>query len=163
TFAIPNPEQSGTRPNGIAENIYQYQARGIFRQNQLITNFTLRGTKRLSFNGNYTLNYASADTSGVANFPSDPYNLLADYSGAWFDVRHRLYIEGTATLPKGLELSPFLPAFSGTPYNITVGQDLIGSSVFNQRPAFATSASNPANVVATPFGSFDTVPVPGEQ
>src|SRR5262249_8118219 len=44
TFTIPNPEQSGTRPNGIAENIYEFQSRGIFRQRQLIANFNFRGT-----------------------------------------------------------------------------------------------------------------------
>jgi hypothetical protein len=34
--------------------------------------------------------------------------------------------------------------------------------VFNARPAFASSLSNPANVVSTPWGKFDTVPVAGE-
>jgi len=53
-------------------------------------------------------------------------------------------------------------ASSGHPYNVTIGQDLVGSSIFNQRPAFASPLSNPANVVVTPLGSFDTVPEPGE-
>ena len=51
---------------------------------------------------------------------------------------------------------------SGEPFNVTLGQDLIGSSIFNQRPAFASSLSNPQNVIVTPLGSFDTVPVPRE-
>ncbi len=34
--------------------------------------------------------------------------------------------------------------------------------VFNARPAFASSLSNPANVVATLWGRFDTTPVAGE-
>jgi hypothetical protein len=53
-------------------------------------------------------------------------------------------------------------ASSGAPYNVALGQDLIGSSIFNQRPAFAGALSNPANVVVTPIGAFDTVPQPGE-
>jgi hypothetical protein len=43
-----------------------------------------------------------------------------------------------------------------------LGQNLNGSSIFNNRPAFASSLSNPANVVSTKWGDFDTVPVAGE-
>ncbi|MGA8103624.1 MAG: hypothetical protein WB869_15800, partial [Candidatus Acidiferrales bacterium] len=39
---------------------------------------------------------------------------------------------------------------------------LIGSSQFNQRPAFASSISYPADVVVTRFGTFDAIPQPGE-
>jgi hypothetical protein len=53
-------------------------------------------------------------------------------------------------------------ASSGTPYNITTGQDLNGDSIFNDRPALASSNSIPSNVVTNRFGSFDLVPQPGE-
>jgi hypothetical protein len=65
-------------------------------------------------------------------------------------------------LPYAFRLSPFLIASSGTPYNITTGQDLNGDSIFNDRPAFAGSSANPANVVTNRFGTFDLVPQPGE-
>ena len=54
-------------------------------------------------------------------------------------------------------ISPFLVASSGAPFNITLGQDLNGDSIFNDRPAFATSTSGP-NVVTTQYGTFDTNP-----
>jgi len=55
----------------------------------------------------------------------------------------------------------FLRIQSGTPFNITVGQDLNGDSIFNDRPAFATDLSRPS-VVATRYGTFDTNPTTGQ-
>jgi len=70
---------------------------------------------------------------------------------------------GSLALPYGFRLSPFVTASSGVPYNVNLSQDLIGSAQFNQRPAFATSASNPNAVVNVPgLGALDTVPQPGE-
>jgi len=52
-------------------------------------------------------------------------------------------------------------ANSGAPFNITIGRDLNGDSIFNDRPAFATDLSR-ASVVQTEFGAFDTDPLPGQ-
>jgi hypothetical protein len=162
TLIPASPARGGVYPNGIAENIYQYQSAGIFRQNQLMFNTSIRAGAKLSLNAFYSLNFAKSDTAGANSFSSDPYNLMADYGRAAFDIRSRVFFGGTVGLPYGLRLSPFLVASSGAPYNVTLGQDLIGSSIFNQRPAFAGALSNPANVVVTPLGTFDTVPQSGE-
>jgi hypothetical protein len=156
---------TGTRPFGdAAGNIYQYESEGIFRQNQLFVETTIRAGAKLMLFGYYVLNYANGDTSGAASFPSNPYNILQDYGRASFDIRSRATIGGSIALPYGVRLSPFMVASSGSPYNISLSQDLIGSSQFNQRPAFVSSLSNPADVVTVPgFGSFDTVPQPGEK
>ena len=156
---------SGRRPFGdAAGNIYQYQSEGIFRQNQLYVQTSIRAGAKLMLFGYYVLNFANGDTSGAASFPSNPYDILQDYGRASFDIRNRATIGGSLALPYGFRLSPFLVASSGSPYNITLSQDLIGSSQFNQRPAFASSLSNPADVVTVPgFGSFDTVPQVGEK
>ena len=52
--------------------IYQYQSTGIFRQNQLVLNTTIRAGAKVMLNGYYTLNYADSDTSGVNSSPSIP-------------------------------------------------------------------------------------------
>ena len=161
TYNPMNPE-SGVRPYGNVGNIYQYQSGGIYRQNELIANFNIRAGAKYSLFGYYALNYANSNTAGASSFPSNPYNLQQDYGRAAFDVRNRVFLGGTFSLPYAFRVSPFLVASSGHPYNVTIGQDLIGSSIFNQRPAFASPLSNPANVVVTPLGSFDTVPEPGE-
>jgi hypothetical protein len=157
----PNPA-TGIRPYGDIGNIYEFQSEGIFRQNQLTTNLTVRAGAKLSLNAYYSLNSANSDISGAGSFASNPYDLMADYGRASFAVRNRIFLGGSITLPYAFSLSPFMLMSSGQPFNITLGQDLIGSSIFNQRPAFASNLSNPNNVIVTPLGSFDTVPEPGE-
>jgi hypothetical protein len=150
------------RPLGGNENIYEYESAGIFRQHQYITQVNIRQGTRISLFGYYVLNYAKSDTAGANSFPSNPYNILQDYGRAAFDIRHRVTVGGSIGLPHAIRISLFLIATSGTPYNISISQDLIGSTIFNQRPAFAGSTSTPRDVVRTPFGAFDTVPQPGE-
>jgi hypothetical protein len=133
------PFSSGPRPDPDAGPINQYVSDGVFRQNQLITRFNIRAGTKLSLIGYYSLNYANSDTSGASSFPSDQYDLGADYGRASFDVRHRLFTIATIGLPHGFRLSPFMIFNSGTPYNVTVGQDLNGDSLFNDRPTFATN------------------------
>jgi hypothetical protein len=65
-------------------------------------------------------------------------------------------------LPLNFRLSPFLIAQSGVPFNITTGNDSNGDSIFNDRPAFASSQSKPQNVVTNKYGAFDLIPQPGE-
>jgi Carboxypeptidase regulatory-like domain len=162
TFAAGAP----VYPNGIAENIFQYESEGIFRQNQLIINPTVRAFKgNLLLFGYYTLNFANSDASGVGSFPSNPYDVLQDYGRASFDVRNRGFFGGSIGLPYGFRISPFMIANSGTPYSVTLSQDLIGSGVINQRPSFATSSAQPGYIV-TSLGTFnanpglDDVPIP---
>lgn len=145
-------------PLGTPGNVYQFQSEGIFRQNEFIANLTIRAGSRVSLFGYYTLNYANSDTSGVGDFPSNPFDVGQDYGRASFDVRNRAFMGGTVGLPWGLRFSPFMVASSGTPYTITIEQDLIGSSQFNQRPAAATGPGT--NIVDTPFGYFNIDPGP---
>jgi hypothetical protein len=144
--------------------IDQYASAGVFRQNQMIANFNIRGPK-LSLFGNYSLNYASSDASAASNFPMNQYDLGADYGRASFDTRHRLFMAGSIALPRGFRLSPFMIATSGSPYNVTVGQDVTGSTILNARPAFA---ANPAPAClsptvpchyAVPTGAYTPIPV----
>ncbi len=149
-------------PLGTPGNVYQFQSGAIYRQNELISQVNYRFKTRISLRGYYVLNYANGDTAGPTSFPSNPYNLQQDYGRAEFDVRHRVFLGGSINLPRNISLFPFFLANSGAPYSVTLSRDLIGSSQFNQRPAFATAQSIPANVVNTQFGAFDTLPQAGE-
>jgi hypothetical protein len=150
---------TGVRPNGKNENTYQYQSGGIYHQNQLITNFSVRERKVTLF-GFYVLNFAKADTSGVAYFPSNQFDPKADYGRSTFDTHHRFLLGGNYSAPFGISISPFLVTDSGSPFNITVGQDLNGDNQFNDRPSFATSSST--DVMNTKYGSFDLNPSASE-
>jgi Carboxypeptidase regulatory-like domain len=146
---------TGVRPNGINENTYQYQSGGIYNQNQLITNFSIRERKITLF-GFYMVNFAKADTSGVTYFPSNQFDPRADYGRSTFDVHNRFLLGGNYLAPFGVSISPFLVTNSATPFNITVGQDLNGDNQFNDRPSFATATST--DVMNTKYGSFDLNP-----
>lgn len=146
---------TGTRPNGINENIYQFQSGGVYNQNQVIVNYSVRA-KRVSLFGFYMLNFAKADTSGATYFPSNPFNPGADYGRASFDTRNRFLLGGNMQGPFGVSFSPMLVVNSGNPFNVTLGQDLNGDSLFNDRPAYATSAST--DVQQTSYGTFDLDP-----
>ena len=135
------PYSTGLLPDPTLGPINQYVSDGLFRQNQLITNFNVRAGARLSLFGYYSLNYANSDTTGASGFPSNQYDIAADYGRASFDIRHRVFMGGTVGLSRGFRLSPFMIFNSGSPYNVTVGQDLSGDSLFNDRPAFATNVS----------------------
>jgi len=142
-----------------AGNIFQYQSEGIFKQNQLIVNGSIRMGAKLSLFGYYTLNYADSDTSGAGTFPSIPGDLQEDYGRASYDIRHRLFVGGTIGLPRGFRFSPFLIASSGIPFNITTGTDPYQNQndQYNLRPTFATCT--PA--IQTKFGCF-VIPTAGD-
>ena len=159
------PFSTGPRPDPAAGNIYQYASEGSFRQNQLITQFNIRMGAKLALFGYYSLNYANSDTGGASTFPSNQYNLAVDYGRAVFDIRHRVFMGGSIALPYAFRLSPFMIINSGTPYNVTVGEDLSGDSLFNDRPTFAVGASGACLSVtaachyAVPTGPYSPIPV----
>jgi Carboxypeptidase regulatory-like domain len=154
TYNAADPS-SGIRPLGGAQgNIYEYVSDGIFRQTQLIANFRVK-TRRLSMFGYYTYNDAHSDAAGVDSFPADPWNVMADYGRAAFDVRNRVFAGGSFSLPLGIQLYPMLAARSGLPFSITLGSDWYGTGIHNGRPAPATEATPSADLRVTPYGSFD--------
>jgi hypothetical protein len=156
----PADPSSGVRPFGNVGNIFQYESAGIFNENQIVANFNVREGAGLTLFGNYALSYANADPLG--GFPMNQYDIAQDYGPASFVIRHRFLVGGTLAIPFGFQLSPFMLFNSGHPYNITIGEDLNGDSIFNDRPAFAAPGATGPNIVDTPFGSFNTQPLPGQ-
>jgi Carboxypeptidase regulatory-like domain len=155
---------SQPRPMPAAGDIYQYQSAGIFKQNQLIVNSSVRMGTKLSLFGYYVLNYANADTAGPNTFASNSDDIAQDYGRTPYDIRNRLFLGGTVGLPYAFRLSPFVIASSGIPFNVTTGQDNNNDSIFNDRPAFATGcgAGAPSNLVSTRLGCLNIAPVPGD-
>ena len=150
---------SGVRPLGNTQNIFEYASAGVYRGNRLSANLFLRFKNKYSLYGYYQLRFDSSDSGGGS--PSNPYNIRADYGRSSQDTRHNLSIGGNARLPYQFHMYFYLNAASGSPFNITVGQDLNGDSIFNDRPAFATDLSR-ASVAVTRYGTFDTAPMAGQ-
>jgi hypothetical protein len=120
-----------------AGNIFEYESSGRFNQNQMIV--TVRSTinKNISFTANYVLAKANSDTDGAGTFPANQYDLSGEYGRAAIDVRHRFFLFGNFSLPYGFRLSPFVIASTGRPFNIVLGRDINGDTLFTERPTFA--------------------------
>ena len=149
-----------TPPDPSEGNVYQYQSEGIFKQNQIIVNSSVRIGTKLSLFGYYTLNYANSDTAGPNSFASNSNDISVDYGRSAYDIRNRLFLGGTWGLPYAFRLSPFVIASSGIPYNITTGEDNNDDSIFNDRPSFASGPG--PGIVATKYGFLNTQPTLGE-
>jgi hypothetical protein len=162
TVTIQNPQ--GQRPFGNeVGNLYQYEASGLFKQNQLITNFRAPVNARVMLFGFYMLNYARGDTDGVGSFPANQFDLTSEWGRARFDVRHRFLMGSSLTMWRGISLSPFLIASSGIPFNITLGRDLNQDSLFTDRPSLAAPGATGPNIVTTKFGTFNILPGANDQ
>lgn len=60
----------------------------------------------------------------------------------------------------GFRFSPFVVAQSGSPFNITTGQDVYGINTFNARPTVGTCGD--PGVISTVYGCFNSAPQPGQ-
>ena len=135
---------------------YQFQSGGIYKQNQLILTTNLH-YQRLSMHGSYTLNEAKSDTQGVAFFPSNAHDPALDFGRASFGIRNSLFLLGSYSAPHEISAASMLVSQSGTPYNLTIGEDLTGNNQFNARPTYGTCGA--ADVVSTSYGCLDANPV----
>ena len=158
---IESVRNSGIRPLGNAGNIFEFESSGIFKQNQLILTLDNRFNKKFLLHATYALSNARSDTEGVNNFPANTYDLSGEYSRASIDTRHRFTIEGTLNAPWGLRLAPFFIVSSGRPFNIIIGRDVNGDTLFTERPAFATNVTAAADLMETQWGRFDLNPSAG--
>jgi hypothetical protein len=155
----PSVPQSGTRPYGGTNAIYEYGSEGVSNQQALrVSGNARKGVLRVYAFYSYTFNHANTNGS----FPSNSYDQHADYGRTANDLRHQLYLYVNSDLPYKFFLSTSVLAHSGAPFNITLGQDLNGDTQYNDRPAFATDLTR-ASVVRTAWGVFDTQPMAGQR
>ncbi len=151
-FNIADYTVSGATP---ALYNYRFQSGGFYRQNQVIVSSSFQ-LKRLTLSANYVFNEAKSDTQGVNSFPSVAQDPGFDYGRASFGIRHRFLLIESYTAPHGIVFASLLAAQSGTPYNLTIGDDLTGNNQFNARPAYG--ACGQQGVISTRYGCLDTDP-----
>jgi hypothetical protein len=156
--AIPD---SGIFPYGPAGPIFLMESAGLYNQNQLIVNVNSRLNKNVSLTSSYILNRASSNTDGLGTFPADQYSMAGEYGPAATDIRQRFSLAGSLNTRWDVRLSPMIILQSGAPFDITSGQDLYGTTLFNARPGIATDPNKPG-VMRTEYGLLDPVPAPGE-
>ena len=160
TAPYPGDGVAGVVSTASTHTIYQYESAGTLNQDQFVASLSRRFRGRIGVFGRYTYSRAFGNTDGPDSFPANQFNLSANYGRASTDIRHNVVVGGSLLGPLGLSLNPFLVVRSGVPFDITTGHDNNHDALFTDRPAFATSPYGP-NVVATPYGVFDTRPAGG--
>jgi len=153
----PGVPGSAVFPLGPIGPRFLIESPGIYNQNQFIANVKTSAGSAVSLFGFYVLNKAMSNTDGVTTFPADPYNLTDEYGAAATDIRHQGTVGGSLSLRGNMRVSPFLVTQSGTPFDITTGSDLYGTTLLNARPGIATDSSKPG-VVRTSYGFLDPSP-----
>src|SRR5947199_7316617 len=139
----PAVSGSGVYPLGPVGAVFLKESSGLYNQNQLIVNVNSRANKYVSLTASYTLNRAMSNTDGLGTFPANPYSFEGEYGPASTDVRHRMNLSGSINTKWNVAFSPLLNVASGPPFDITVGRDVYGTTLFNGRPGIATDPTKP--------------------
>ncbi len=158
----PADPSSGVRPLGGTQNIYQFDSGGIQKAEILFVNSQFQFSKRINGFVAYSFNHVDEDVGGATTFPSNQYDLTQDYGRA-AQPTQQTFADVNMKFPLGFSGFLFANAAGGTPFNITTGTDLNGDTIYNDRPAFATSPTANSILYRTPFGNFDANPQPGEK
>ena len=119
---VASGTNNGCRPNPNYANNSQYSSEGESNYHSMHVSFVQRLTSWGHYRVSYTL---SKSMNNVGEFffssPIDPTDLSKDWGRSDDDQRHRLVLNGVATLPWAVELSGALQAYSALPFNITSG------------------------------------------
>jgi hypothetical protein len=158
----PNVQGSGVFPLGFPGPVFLMESSGIYNQNQVIANINTRVNPGVSLFGFYVINRAMSNTDGVGTFPANPYNPAGEYGPASTDVRQRVTVGGSINMKWSVRISPFVIVQTGTPFDITTGDDLYGTTLFNARPGVAANPAAPG-VIQTRYGLLDPNPSAGER
>ncbi len=158
----PGVQDSGVFPLGHPGAVELMESSGLYNQNQLISNVNAKLNSGLSLFGFYVFNRAHSNTDGVGTFPANPYSFAGEYGPASTDIHHRVTIGGSINLKWAVRISPFVVMQSGAPFDITAGNDLFGTTLFNARPGIGADP-NKTGLIQTPYGLLDPNPSPGER
>jgi hypothetical protein len=158
----PGDPGSAVYPLGHPGTVNLMESSGLYNQNQLISNVNAKLNSGLSLFGFYVFNRARSNTDGIGTFSANPYSFAGEYGPASTDVHHRVTIGGSISLKWAVRISPFVVMQSGAPFDITAGNDLFGTTLFNSRPGIATDPTKPG-LIRTSYGLLDPNPTPGER
>ncbi|MFN7926534.1 MAG: carboxypeptidase regulatory-like domain-containing protein [Blastocatellia bacterium] len=155
TKAACQPAQPGqvvdincTRPLPLEGNILQTESSAKSRFMMLNIGVNRRLGRTAMFFSNYTITDMRSDAGGQ---PANNYNLAGEW--AQMSNRHQFFLMGRVSLPKGFSFNPMFSLRSGSPFNITLGQDANRDTSFNDRPAgIGRNADLPASLYSQVAG-----------
>lgn len=131
----PLPPLYDGRPDASLGVVRQVESAGRLTSHSL--QVMLRGHVTRVFNGQmqYTFSRARNNTSGVAWFPANDYDLSGEWARADFDKEHGFEGMGTFRLGAATQFSVVASLSTGRPYTLLAGEDLYGNARGSARPA----------------------------
>ena len=157
SLAVQNIACNPDPATGICQNQTtinnQFITEGQYHENVLTIMPRVQTGRYVSLFAYYAYINSSGDNSGSASFLSQPGNFHADLGPTSFDVTSHLFLGGSVTLPRHMQLSPFIIGQSGNRYSVTEGVDLNHDNVYNDRP-YLVAAGTPGAVTLPGCGTF---------
>jgi hypothetical protein len=157
----PSIKGSGVYPFPSNGPILLMTSSGIYNQNLIVPSVNSKLGSAFSVLAYYQWSRARSNTDGLNTYRANPWSDAGEYGPSNTDIRHRALVAGTLNLRGNIRLNPNIELRSGQPFNITAGQDIYGTTIFNARPGITTDPKRPG-VVATSYGLLDPNPIPGE-
>ena len=166
-----DPENTDTavRPFGNIGDIYYYESSAKFNDYRFFGGLRRQMSKGFSLFANFGTGKGKTDTDCIFGsiascFPADSYDASSEYSRVAFIPSANFFVGGTFIVPRlKVNLNPFIVYMMGRPFNIVTGRDTNGDGLFTERPAFATTQTDAADLRKTKFGDFDLGPDPGQE
>ena len=131
----PTPLSFPFRPDANFGQIRQVQSDGYQKGNSLDFTFRGRPTKFFSGQARYSLSKTYNNTSGYSFYPENSYAPQNEWSRSDNDRRHKFDLLGTFEAKKMFTFGVALAAYSGTPVNVTTGNDGNHDGLIIDRPA----------------------------
>jgi hypothetical protein len=130
----PPPPLYSARPDPSHATIRQIESTG--RQWSHSLQVSVRGRITKFFNGSiqYVLSRTMNDTSGIGSMPANNFDLSGEWSRSGSDQRHRFDMVGSLKPWSWMTLGINLSLRSGSPYTLTLGQDVYNTGNTNARP-----------------------------
>jgi hypothetical protein len=131
-----NAPVNGVRPEADFANVVELvsDAESKLHSLNLGWNYMKLSWKRAFFSANYTWTDSKSNTTGAFALPANGDNLGTEW-GPEGRPRHTANASVNITLFEGLNVNLNAKGNSGSPYNITTGQDINLDGLFNDRPA----------------------------
>ena len=130
-----NAPIDGVRPDPSVGNVTQVEPTANLRGQNFIAGLNFQiPARRLMLFANYAWLNQESDADGAFSVPANSYDLSNEWGPVMGVPRHNLSAMLTTPVFNSVRLSLNGSYRTGTPYNITTGQDDNGDTVFNDRP-----------------------------
>ena len=145
-------------PDQPNTSMYRLDSDARLSERRIGVDISQQTGNRVNWRASYVAGRSFGDSDGPESITYDP---RLDYSRSSKDLRHNVTFTGAFALPRGVQLSPFIVASSGRPFNIYAAEKAPGEVTVPVRPAWA-GAPDGQRALATRFGVFDLNPQPGQ-